>query len=114
RRKIREHAAAVGRLPPEEVEWQFVRLVPCQLVRDEEVHSGLLVNLRKLPAEAERIRIPANANIHSVVLLIPAFADQQLTNDGFSVREVEISFHPHAADNLPAAFLDALLDLIIE
>ncbi len=45
------------------------------------------------------------------MLLVPALADQQLADDGLAVGHVEVRLDPHAAHDLPAAFLDALLDL---
>ena len=110
-RKIRQHLRSIGRLPPEQLERQLIGVVPRHLLRDEVVDAALLVDLRQLPGVAERIRIPADAHVHAVGLLVPALAHQQLPHQRFAVGHVEVGLDPHAAHDLPAAFLDALLDL---
>ncbi len=37
-----------------------------------------------------------------------ALADEELADEGFAVGQVEVGLDPHAADDLPAAFFDAL------
>ncbi len=43
-----------------------------------------------------------------------ALADEELADLRFAVGEVEVGLDPHAADDLPTAFFDALLDLLVE
>ena len=68
-RKIRQHLAAVRRLPPEQLERKLVGVVPRHLLGDEIIHTRLLVDLRQLPVVSKRIRVPADAHIHAVMLL---------------------------------------------
>ncbi len=85
---------------------------PEQLLRDEIIHAGLFIDLRQLIVVAERIRIPSDSYIHAEILLKIALAHQNLPYQRFAVGHIEVGFHPHAADNLPPAFLYALLDLL--
>ena len=43
-----------------------------------------------------------------------ALAEEELADLGFAVGEVEVGLDPHAADDLPTALFDALLDLLVE
>src|ERR1700677_4241986 len=113
-RKVSKYAAAVRRLPPCEMKGQLVGLAPGKLVRDKEIHTGFLIDLWQLPTETEGVGVPADADVDPIMLLIPAFADEQLADDGLAVRKIEITLHPHTSDDLPSAFFNALLDLVIE
>ena len=83
------------------------------LLGDEVVDAGALVDLRELPIVTKRVRVPADAGGDAVLLLEVALADEQLANEGLTAGEVEVRLNPHATDDLPAAFLDALLDLLV-
>ena len=113
-RKIGKHLAAVGRLPPEELEGQLVGVIPRHLLRYEEIDARLLVNLRQLPVVTKGIRIPADVHIHAVVLLVPALADENGARCRFAVGQIQVRLNPHASHNLPAAFLDALSDVCVD
>ena len=112
--KIRQHLAAVRRLPPEELQRQRIGFVPRHLLGHKIVDPRQAVDLRQLPVVAEGVRVPSNAHIHAVILPVPAFANEYGARDGFAVGHIQVRFHPHAADNLPPALLDSLLDLLID
>ena len=109
-RKIRKHFAAVRRLPPEKFERQMVGVVPIHFLRYEIIDSGFLVNLRKLPVVAERIRIPPDAHIHSEFVAEIALANEQLTHQRFAVGHVQVRFDPHPADHFPPPLLHPILN----
>ncbi len=113
-REVGEHLAAVGRFPPEELEGELVGVVPGHLLGDEVVESGALVDLRELPVVAEGVGVPADAGGDAVEVLEGGLADEQLADERFAVGHVEVGLDPHAADDLPAALGDALLDLGVE
>jgi hypothetical protein len=96
-RKVREYAAAVGGLPPEELERELIRVVVAQLLRDEVVNAGLLVDLWKLPVVSEGVNVPSDFYVDIEFLLEVTLAEQKLPDLGFAVRHVEIWFDPHAA-----------------
>ena len=73
-REVREYAAAVRRLPPEEFERQLIRVVVAQLLRNEVVNAGLLVDLRKLPVVSEGINVPSDFYVDIEFLLEVALA----------------------------------------
>ena len=110
-RKVGEHFASIGCFPPEKLEGQRIRFIPRHLLRDKVVHAGLLIDLRQLPVIAERIRIPSYAGSYSVQPLQLPLPDQQLADQGFSARHVQVRFHPHATDDFPTSLLNAALDL---
>ena len=112
-REVGEHLAAIGRLPPEELEGELIGVVPRGFLRDKVIHAGALVDLRQLPGVAKRIGIPADADVDAVLLLEPALANENAAHLGFAVGHVQVGLDPHAAYDLPAAFLDALLDLVV-
>ena len=68
-REVGQQAAAVGRLPPEEL----VRgTSSCRSSRSsgfEVIHARALVDLRQLPVVAEGIRVPADLYVHAELLL---------------------------------------------
>ncbi len=113
-REVGEHLAAVGRFPPEELEGELVGVVPGHFLGDEVVESGALVDLRQLPVVAEGVGVPADAGGHSVEVFEGRLADEQLANERFAVGHVEVGLDPHAADDLPTALGEALLDLGIQ
>ncbi len=67
----------------------------------------------ELPVVAEGVGVPADAGGDAVFLLEVALAYEELADEGFAVGKVEVGFDPHAADDLPAAFFDALADLVV-
>ncbi|MCU1252333.1 MAG: hypothetical protein JWQ49_5362, partial [Edaphobacter sp.] len=111
--EVGQDFAAVGGLPPEEAEGELVGVVPVHFLGDEVVHAGALVDLRELPVVAEGVGVPADARGDAVLLLEVALADEELANEGFAVGEVEVGLDPHAAYDLPAAFFDALANLVV-
>ena len=113
-RKISQHLRSIRRLPPEQLERQLVGVVPRHFLRDEVVDAALLVDLRQLPRVSKRIGIPADPHVHAVRLLVPALAHQNLPHQRLAVRHIQVRLNPHAAHNLPAAFFDALRDLVVQ
>ena len=59
-RKIRKQAAAVGSFPSEEFVGKTGGVVPIDLLGDEIIDTGALVNLRELPAIAKRVGVPSD------------------------------------------------------
>ena len=109
-REIGEHAAAIRRLPPEELEGKLVGLVPRHLLGNEVVDPGTFVDLRQLPVVSKGIGVPADAHIDAEARLEVALADQQLPYLRFAIGHIKVRLYPHAAHHLPTAFLHPLLD----
>ncbi len=112
-RKISQQPAAVGCLPPEQLVREYSKFVrPQQLLGDEIIHAGLLVDLRQLIVVSKRIRIPSDLHVDAEILLKIALAHQNLPDQRLSVGHIQIRLDPHAADDLPPAFFYALLNLL--
>ncbi len=75
-REESEHAAAIGRLPPEQFVRELRHFVPVDLLGDEVLHAALPVDLRQLPVVAERIGIPAGLDLHAELVAEVTRADQ--------------------------------------
>src|ERR1041385_1716133 len=88
-------------------------LICIEFCGDEVIDTRLLVDLWELPRVTKRIRIPTNTNINSVLLLEVASPHQKLTNQRLTIWHVEIGLDPHAANDLPATFLDSLLNFVV-
>ncbi len=112
--EVGQHAAAVGGLPPEQLEGERIGVVPRHLLRNEIVDPRLLVDLRQLPVIAKRIRVPSDAHVRPKFLLEVALADQQLAHERLAVRHVQIGLHPHAPHHFPAPFFDTIDDLLVQ
>ena len=111
-RNIRQHATAVRRLPPEQLQWQLVDLVLHHLLGKEVADPGLLVHLRQLPVIAKRIRVPPNMHVDAEFAVKITGADEQLPHLRLTIRHVQIWLDPHASHKLPTALFDALLDIV--
>ena len=73
--EVRQQAAAVGRLPPEQAIGKLGELrSPQQLLGDEVVNAGALVDLRQLPVVAEGVGVPTDVDVHPELLLEVALA----------------------------------------
>src|ERR1700676_1255307 len=112
-REIREQAAPVGRLPPE----QFVRkrrkfVRPHQFLCHEIIDAGFFVNLRQLPVVTERIRIPADLDVYPKFLVKVALPHQNLAHQRLAAWHVEVWFYPHSANHFPTALAYTLLNLL--
>ena len=83
-------------------------------MRQEIIDAGPLVDLWKLPVVAKGVGIPADVHIHPEFFVEVCLAGKQLPDERLSAGHVEIGFNPHAADDLPAALSDALLDFLEE
>src|SRR5450432_1969811 len=74
-REVSENSAPIWGLPPEQLQRQWVGVVPRHLLRYEIIDSRLLVDLGQLPVVAERIRIPSDTYIRPKLFLEIALSD---------------------------------------
>src|SRR5580698_1356656 len=79
--EVGEDFAAVGRLPPEELHWELVGVVPGHLLRDEVVDAGALVDLRELPVVTKGVRVPSDLRGVAVELLEGGLANEKLADE---------------------------------
>src|ERR1019366_10737673 len=79
--KVRQKTTPIGCFPPEQpVRELGVVRGPQQLAGHEIINARFLVDLWKLPVVSKRIRVPADLDVSTKVLLKISFADKNLTH----------------------------------
>ena len=111
--QVRQHLRTVDAPPNKGVVGDFVILIPGQLGGHEIIYAALLHDLGQNPAVAEHIRQPKDPVVPAKLFPEEPFAVNKLANQGLPGGQVAVCLQPHAALRLPAALLDALLDLRI-
>ncbi len=118
RRQIAEHVgrhpAAVDPFPGEEVVGEEVLFVPVELGREEAVDPGASQELGNPAREPEDVRQPRDRRAFAEPGFEGALPVEELADERLAAGDLGVWLDPRAADRLPAALGDALLDPLQE
>ena len=113
RRHENKDITAIDSLPDKGIIWKLVKLIPCDLSRQEIWYTTFFQDLRDGCRISEYIRQPEASARNAKFFHEELFALHHLSDQRFSCREVAVRLQPHGSVCLPSSFPDFFFDLLI-